>query len=258
MSSDLLLGDFIEQLFCPSPKGFIPTYRMHQTWLNKCVMSGKQSDENFWCRDGCKAEKKVRNWTFINQAFFSCSIAAWNGVNFLPCFGRLPAPHAVHRRARASSRILLWLPWQTTCNSPPAMHHGPCNETETRWVCVFTIIEIPQIVASPVKHTSNHGQHLSLQSLPFSNRNYTYLLQTRVITADQGLISLPCSESNIIQSLTAGTLDLDQCHCDHTLLLCLFQKEYLEKDARSIFSPVQALAKSMSLVIRNLSPSGRT
>lgn len=79
-----------------------------------------------------------------------------------------------------------------------------------------------------------------------------------MITADQGLSSLPCSESNIIQSLTAGTLDLHQCHCDQTLLLCLFQKEYLEKDAKSIFSPVQAQAKSMSLVIRDLSWSGHT
>lgn len=157
-TSSGLLYVFIEQLFFPSPKDFKPTYHMHQTWLNKCVMPGKQSDENFWCRDDCKAEKKIRNWTFINQAFF-CSIAAWNGVNFLPCLGRLPAAHAVRRRARASSRILLWLPWQTTCNSPPVMHHGPWNETEIRWVCTFIPIEIPQIVASPVKHTRNHGQH---------------------------------------------------------------------------------------------------
>lgn len=42
------------------------------------------------------------------------------------------------------------------------------------------------------------------------------------------------------------------------LLLCLFQKKYLDKDAKSIFSPVQALAKSTSYVIRNLSPSGHT
>lgn len=107
--SSHILDAFIE-LLCSSSKDFKLTYHMHQTWLNKCMMSGKQSDENFWCRDNCKEEKKVRNWTYINQAFFFCSTAAWNGVNFLPCFGRLPAPHAVCRRARASSRILLWLP----------------------------------------------------------------------------------------------------------------------------------------------------
>lgn len=57
-TSSGLLCVFIEQLFFPSPKDFKPTYHMHQTWLNKCVMPGKQSDENFWCRDDCKAEKK--------------------------------------------------------------------------------------------------------------------------------------------------------------------------------------------------------
>lgn len=79
-----------------------------------------------------------------------------------------------------------------------------------------------------------------------------------MITVVQDLISLPRSESNTIQSLTAGTLDLHQCHCDQTLPLCLLQKEYLEKDAKSILFPVQALAKSMSYIIRNLSPSGHT
>lgn len=143
-------------------------------------------------------------------------------------------------------------------SKPPAMQHGPWNETEIWWVCISIIIEIPQTVTSPVKHTGNHGQHLYLQSLPFSHRNYICLLQNRVITVDQDLISLPCSESNIIQSLTAATLDLHQGHCDQTLPLCLFPKEYLEKDAKSIFSPAQALAKSMSYVIKNLSPSGHT
>lgn len=138
------------------------------------------------------------------------------------------------------------------------MHHGPWNETEIWWVCIFIIIEIPVTVASPVKHTSNHGQHFYLQSLPFSHRNYIYLLQNWVITVDQDLILLSCSESNIIPSLAAGTLDLHQCHCDQTLPLCLLQKEYLEKDAKSIFFPVQAPPKSMSYVIRNLSPSGHT
>lgn len=138
------------------------------------------------------------------------------------------------------------------------MHHNPSNKTEIWCVCTFIIIEIPLTVAFPVKHTSNHGQHFYLQSLPFSHRSYICLLQNRVITVVQDLISLPCSESNTIQSLTAGTLDLHQCHCDQTLPLCLLQKEYLEKDAKSILFPVQALAKSMSYIIRNLSPSGHT
>lgn len=56
-------------------------------------------------------------------------------------------------------------------------------------------------------------------SCHFLHRNYICLLQKRVITVDQDLISLPCSESNIIQSLTAGTLDLHQCHCDQTASL---------------------------------------
>lgn len=55
--SSHLLYAFIE-LFCSSSKDFKPTYHMHQIWLKKCVMSGKEPDENFWCRDDCKAGKR--------------------------------------------------------------------------------------------------------------------------------------------------------------------------------------------------------
>lgn len=180
--------------------------------------------EYFSCKDGCVVfpyDRKIRNRTFLNQAFLR-GVVAWNGVNFcralegcrLPtlCAGE-PEPPAGHCCGYPSK--------------PPATRHlwcttSPWNETEIRWFCTFLITEIQQTIASPVKHTNNHDQPLRLGPLPFSNGNYVRLLQTKVVTADQGLISLPCCESSIIQSLSAGTLDLHQWHCDQTLPLCLF------------------------------------
>lgn len=107
--------------------------------------------------------KKKKGIELLLIRLFSCSIAARNGVNFfchalegcrvpMLCAGE-PEPPAGHCCGYPSK--------------PPAMQHGPWNETEIWWVCISIIIEIPQTVTSPVKHTSNHDQHLYLQSCHF-------------------------------------------------------------------------------------------
>lgn len=70
------------------------------------------------------------------------------------------------------------------------------------------IVDIQPSVASPISHTDNCGQAVYLQSPPFSHRDDAPPLQTRAVTADQGLISWPCCESSIIQPLPAGTFGL--------------------------------------------------
>lgn len=134
------------------------------------------------------------------------------------------------------------------------MHHGPWNETEIWWVCTFMITEIPQTVASPVKHTSNHGQHLYLQFLPF------FAQELHMPTAEESDHCGSGSDLITLQwiqhySVTHGWyFGLAPVSLWSNCLSACFKKQ--AKDAKSIFSPVQELAKSMFYIIRNLSPSG--